>query len=308
MNDLFLSTKNEVLELLNSPLEELVQKAQSVHEKYADKDIQKCELLSIKTGGCAEDCAYCSQSAHYKTCVKVEPLLPLSVVIEKAKEAKANGATRFCMGGAWKYIPRGKDFNRLLEMVFFIASIGLEPCATFGTPTKEQLIALKNAGLISYNHNIDTSRNFYPRIVTTRSYDDRLKNIFLIKEVGIKLCCGVIIGLGENIEDRAAFLVELSRVKPDGVPINMLIPIAGTPLENAKAVLFDDFLRVVTVARILLPKSRITLGAGRHLLSEEEQLKCFRVGANSIFIGEKLLTTDNVSREKDKILLSNFIT
>lgn len=301
-------TVAEVLELLEAPLDELCLKAQSVHRRFADHDVQKCELLSIKTGGCADDCAYCSQSARHRTQVSPEPLMGLEDVIRVAEGAKARGASRLCMGAAWKKVPSGKQFARLLEIIRSVASLGLEVCGTFGSATDEQLGLMKQAGLTSYNHNLDTSRAYYPKIITTRSYDERLSNIRAIRKAGIKLCCGGILGLGETVKDRASLLAELASLQPhpESVPINMLVPVPGTPLEASRPVPFSDFLRVVATARILMPRSRVRLSAGRHLLSHDQQINCFDVGANSIFVGEKLLTTPNVSRESDEALCQKY--
>jgi biotin synthase len=294
-------TRDEVLGLFSLPLEELRQRARQIHERYGAPDVQKCALLSIKTGACPEDCGYCSQSAHFKTQLDAEPLMPVEPVLEKAREAKAAGASRFCMGAAWRNIPEGERFERIVQMVEGVNEIGLEVCCTFGMATESQLRRLKVAGLKAYNHNLDTSREHYAKIITTRSYDDRLETLRNARAAGVQVCCGGILGLGEKVSDRADMLHELCTMNPhpESVPVNLLVPIAGTPLQNAPPVPFDDFLRVVAAARILMPQSRVRLSAGRNLLSEEEQLQCFEVGANSIFFGEKLLTAPNVAVEDD---------
>lgn len=294
-------TVDQVLALLSGPLDDLLGKARILHLKHAGQDIQKCELLSIKTGGCADDCGYCSQSAHHQTCISPEPLMETAPVIEAAKRAKENGASRFCMGASWKRVPSGKQFNRLLDIIRGVAACGIEACGTFGSPTKEQLRAMKEAGLTSYNHNLDTGRDYYPQVVTTRTYNQRLEALKLIRESGIQICCGGILGMGEGLKDRASLLCELASLSPhpESVPINLLVPIQGTPMEDAKPIPFEDFLRMVAVARIMMPSSRLRLSAGRNMLSENEQRQCFEVGANSIFIGEKLLTTPNIPQESD---------
>lgn len=297
--------RTEVLSLLTSPLAELKAHATEIHRAFAAHDVQQCELLSVKTGACPEDCGYCSQSAHVKTHVNIEPLMDHGKVLRIAREAKKRGATRFCLGAAWREIPTDGRFDAVLSMIRCVADIGIEVCCTMGMASEEQLIRMKEAGLHSYNHNLDTSREFYPRVVTTRTYDDRLRTLVAARRAGVSLCCGGILGLGESIEDRAGLLVELARIAPhpESVPINLLVPVENTPLQDALPLPFEDFLRVVATARILMPRSRIRLSAGRNRFSDEEQMECFRVGANSIFVGDKLLTTPNVIFEKDQALL-----
>lgn len=290
---------------MTSPLAVLKAHATEIHREFAAHNVQQCELLSVKTGACPEDCGYCSQSAHVKTHVNIEPLMDHGKVLRIASRAKKRGATRFCLGAAWREIPTDGRFDTVLSMIRSVADIGIEVCCTMGMASEEQLIRMKEAGLHSYNHNLDTSREFYPRVVTTRTYDDRLRTLAAARRAGVSLCCGGILGLGESIDDRAGLLTELARIAPhpESVPINLLVPVENTPLQDALPILFEDFLRVVATARILMPRSRIRLSAGRNRFSDEEQMECFKVGANSIFVGDKLLTTPNVVFEKDQALL-----
>ncbi len=301
-------TADSVLALLTSPWDELKAHAIEVHREYADSDVQQCELLSVKTGGCPEDCGYCSQSAHYKTPVRPEPLLSVETVAEKAKAAKERGATRFCLGAAWRDIPAENDprFSRVLGMIKAVSSEGMEVCCTLGMATEGQLVKMKEAGLTAYNHNLDTSREFYPKIISTRTYDERLDTLKSARKAGVQLCCGGILGMGETERDRADMLATLGQMNPhpESVPINLLVPIDGTPLEEGQGVTFEKFLRTVATARIVMPKSRVRLSAGRNTLTAEQQLQCFEVGANSIFVGEKLLTADNVDLPDDRALLA----
>jgi biotin synthase len=279
-------------DLYHLPFFDLLYQAHSVHRQHhAADDIQRCVLLSIKTGGCPEDCAYCGQSAHYDTGLKREALLSVEQVRAAAQDAAARGAHRFCMGAAWRQAPEGEQFERVLEMVREVKALGLEACATLGMLTASQAVRLKDAGLDAYNHNLDTSREHYSRIISTRTYDDRLET----------LCCGGILGMGETVQDRCQLLDELAAFhpQPESVPINLLVPIKGTPLENAPKVDSIDLVRTVAVARILMPRSRVRLAAGRLSLSREAQLLAFFAGANSIFIGDKLLTTPNSSSIQD---------
>lgn len=298
-------TQAEVYELMKSELPVLLAQARAVHQEHGAKDVQQCVLLSVKTGACPEDCGYCSQSAHYKTQLSPEPLMDVEKVTKAAWEAKQSGATRFCMGAAWRSIPRGPKFNAVVEMVREVAKTGMEVCVTLGMAEEDQLKALKDAGLTAYNHNLDTSREHYSNVVTTRTYDDRLRTLSAARKAGVQVCCGGILGLGESIWDRAGLLTELATMDPhpESVPINLLVPIDGTPLEKASDVPFDEFLRTVATARIVMPKSRVRLSAGRNTLTEEQQLLCFSVGANSIFVGEKLLTTPNVAWEQDRAMM-----
>jgi biotin synthase len=300
-------TRQEVFDLMNLDLETLLAKARAIHQEFGAKDVQQCVLLSVKTGACPEDCKYCSQSAHYKTELSPEPLMDVEKVKSAAWQAKENGATRFCMGAAWRSIPRGPRFNAVLEMVREVSKTGMEVCCTLGMAEEDQLTALKEAGLTAYNHNLDTSREHYSTVITSRTYDDRLRTLAAARKAGVQVCCGGILGMGETLWDRAGLLTELSTMNPhpESVPINLLVPIEGTPMESAKSVPFDEFLRTVATARIVMPKSRVRLSAGRNELTDEQQLQCFSVGANSIFVGEKLLTTPNVDWERDRAMMTS---
>lgn len=297
-------TAEETLDLLSGPLEPLLTRARTAHAKYAAPDIQRCVLLSVKTGGCPEDCGYCSQSAHYKTPIESEPLLNAEGVLSQAREAKKSGASRFCMGAAWRDVPKGSRFENILTMIRGVSDLGMEVCCTLGMATEKELSRMKEAGLTAYNHNLDTSRDYYPKIATTRTYDDRLETLRAARKAGVQLCAGGILGLGESPLDRASLLAQLASFNPhpESVPINLLVPIQGTPLENQPPVPFEEFLRTLATARILMPRSRVRLSAGRNLLTQDQQMACFSVGANSIFSGEQLLTTPNVPAEKDKQL------
>ncbi len=295
------------LDLYRLPIFDLLFEAHSVHRKFhTAADIQRCVLLSIKTGGCPEDCSYCGQSAHYKTGVEREALVSIERVREAAEAAKRRGAQRFCMGAAWRQAPDGESFTRVLQMIREVKALGLEACATLGMLTAEQASALKDAGLDAYNHNLDTSREFYPSIVTTRTYDERLATIRAARRAGLTICSGGILGLGETPEDRCAMLEELAALdpQPESVPINLLMPMPGTPLANAEPVASLDLIRTIAVARLLMPKSRVRLAAGRVRLSTEAQLMAFFAGANSIFIGDKLLTAPNPSAADDEPVLA----
>ncbi|MGB7186301.1 MAG: biotin synthase BioB, partial [Candidatus Acidiferrales bacterium] len=269
--------------------------------------VQLCRLLSIKTGACPEDCAYCSQSAHYKTGVARQKLMDSADVLESAKRAKADGATRFCMGAAWRDVPEGKEFDSVLEMVRGVAALNLEVCCTLGMLTDTQASRLKQAGLTAYNHNLDTSPEFYGHIITTRVYEDRLQTIARVRKAGITVCCGGILGLGESEEDRIGLLHQLAILDPhpESVPINVLARIEGTPLAGAPELDPMVMVRAIATARILMPASRVRLSGGRHKLSREAIALCFLAGANSIFTGEKLLTTPNPSIDQDKALLDD---
>lgn len=295
------------LRLYRLPLFDLLFEAHSVHRKFhAPSEIQRCFLLSIKTGGCPEDCTYCGQSAHYKTGLKREALLSVDEVREAARAAKERGAERFCMGAAWRQAPQGEQFERVLDMVREVKATGMEACVTLGMLTPDQANALKEAGLDAYNHNLDTSREYYPNIITTRTYDDRLATIRAVREAGITVCSGGILGLGESDEDRCRMLIELAALdpQPESVPINLLMPMKGTPLENAPPVSSIDLIRTIAVARLLMPASRVRLSAGRIHLSQEAQLMAFFAGANSIFIGDKLLTAPNPAAAQDEPVLA----
>ncbi|MBX9677705.1 MAG: biotin synthase BioB [Gemmataceae bacterium] len=284
------------------PLPELLYQAQTVHREHLDQaDIQRCALLSIKTGGCAEDCGYCSQSAHFKTSVKPSPLMEVQEVREKATRAKELGATRFCMGTAWREPKDGPGFDNILEMVKTVRGLGMEACVTLGMLSESQAERLKEAGLTAYNHNLDTSRRHYPNVVTTRSYDDRIKTLQHVQKAGIQVCCGGIIGMGESEEDRLMMLAELLALEtpPESVPINTLVPIEGTPMADLPPVDSIQLVRLIAVARIAFPKSRVRLSAGRDRMSKELQVLCFLAGANSIFFGDKLLTAPNPEATED---------
>jgi len=267
------------------------------------REVQQCTLLSIKTGGCSEDCAYCPQSSRYDTGVKGQKLMNKDVVIESAKKAKEAGSTRFCMGAAWRdTVGRKTNFNQILDYVKEIRGLGMEVCCTLGMLEKQQAEDLKKAGLTAYNHNLDTSREFYPSIITTRSYDERLKTLEFVREAGISVCSGGIIGLGEQVEDRVGLLHTLATLPehPESVPINALLAVKGTPLENQKPVEIWEMIRMIATARIVMPKAMVRLSAGRVRFSLPEQALCFLAGANSIFTGEKLLTTPNNDFDADQ--------
>ncbi|HYL61102.1 MAG TPA: biotin synthase BioB [Candidatus Methylomirabilis sp.] len=300
-------TRQRIRQIYDLPIPELIFQAQSVHREFHNSgEVQLCRLLSIKTGGCPEDCAYCSQSAHYKTGVVRQELLDSSVVLQSAERAREEGATRFCMGAAWRQAPEGKEFERVLEMVRAVSALGLEVCCTLGMLTEEQACQLKSAGLTAYNHNLDTSPEFYGTIITTRVYEDRLKTIAHVRTAGITVCCGGILGLGESKEDRIGLLHQLSNLNPhpESVPINMLVRARGTPLWGVAPLDPLEMVRTIAAARILMPKSRVRLAAGRRELSREAVTLCFLAGANSIFTGEKLLTTPNPATNEDARLLN----
>ncbi|HVZ25225.1 MAG TPA: biotin synthase BioB [Sediminibacterium sp.] len=300
-------TKEEISQLYHTPLLELIYRAASIHRKYQDTaEVQVCTLLSIKTGGCSEDCAYCPQAARYNTGVEVQALMQPETVLAYAQKAKAAGSTRFCMGAAWREVRDNRDFDRVLEMVKGVNALGLEVCCTLGMLTPEQAQKLADAGLYAYNHNLDTSREHYGEIISTRTYQDRLDTLENVRKAGVSVCCGGIIGLGETHEDRIGMLYTLSNLPehPESVPINALVPIAGTPLQNQQKVDVWDMIRMIATARILMPKAMVRLSAGRTDMSIAEQALCFMAGANSIFAGEKLLTTPNPSFEEDAAMFS----
>ena len=299
-------TRDEIRSVFNLPLPELIFRAQLAHREFhKPEEVQLCRLLSIKTGACPEDCAYCSQSAHYKTPVARQKLMDPADVLASAQRAKADGATRFCMGAAWRDIPEGKEFDAVLEMVRSVAALDLEVCCTLGMLTDSQAARLKHAGLTAYNHNLDTSPEFYSHIITTRVDEDRLATIARVRKAGITVCCGGILGLGESDEDRIGLLHQLATLNPhpESVPINVLARVDGTPLANTPELDPMIMVRAIATARILMPASRVRLSGGRHKLSREAIALCFLAGANSIFTGEKLLTTPNPSIDKDKALL-----
>ena len=301
-------TRQEIRRIYELPFPELMFQAQATHREFhRPEEIQLCRLLSIKTGGCPEDCAYCSQSAHYKTDVARQELMNYADVLAAANRAKAEGATRFCMGAAWRQIPEGKDFERVLEMVRGVAALEMEVCCTLGMLTELQALRLKEAGLSAYNHNLDTSPEFYSEIISTRLYDDRLRTIAHVRKAGITVCCGGILGMGETDEDRIGLLHQLVSLEPhpESVPINMLVPSTGTPLGNAPELDRLIMVRTIATARILMPASRVRLAAGRRQMSPESVALCFLAGANSIFTGEKLLTAPNPAADDDQKLLEN---
>ncbi len=289
-------TLAQAREIHDRNLSDLIYEAQGVHrQNHPPGEVQLCSLLSIKTGACPEDCAYCPQSAHYDVGLENEALLPVDEVVAAAKAAKEAGASRFCMGAAWREVRDGEDFDSVLDMVRGVSDLGMESCVTLGMVTAEQAQRLKKAGLKAYNHNLDTSREFYSEIITTRTYDERLDTLANVRRAGIDVCCGGIIGMGETIEDRCAMLVELANLPqhPQSVPINALVAVKGTPLGDQAPVEPLDFVRMIATARIMMPASVVRLSAGRRGMSEEAQMLCFLAGANSIFLGEKLLTTAN---------------
>jgi biotin synthase len=292
--------------LYHRPLLDLVHAAQEVHRKYHNPDeVQLCRLLSIKTGGCPEDCAYCPQSAYYRSGVEPQSLMNVSDVRLTAEKARDEGATRFCMGAAWREVRDGQEFETVLEMVRSVASLGMEVCCTLGMLTGEQAKRLAAAGLTAYNHNLDTSPEFYGQVITTRQYEDRLRTIECVRQAGISVCCGGIIGMGESDEDRVGLLYQLvsMRPHPESVPINMLVRVEGTPLGDQAPVDSFTMVRMIAAARILMPSSRVRLSAGRRSLTREATALCFLAGANSIFVGEKLLTTPNPERDEDDQML-----
>ncbi len=300
-------TVEEITAIYNQPFLDLVYEAQTVHRQYFKAgEVQRSTLLSIKTGACPEDCAYCPQSAHYKTGIEKESLLPLEAVLEKAQEAKEEGSTRFCMGAAWREVKDGPDFENVLEMVRGVAKLDMEVCCTLGMLTEEQAHRLSEVGLTAYNHNLDTSPEFYGDIITTRTYADRLHTLENVRKAGIQVCCGGIVGLGESPQDRIRLLQMLANQAPhpESVPINKLVPVPGTPLSHQKEIETLEFIRTIATARILMPKSFVRLSAGRTSLSDEAQALAFMAGANSIFAGEKLLTTPNPEWDQDSRLFS----
>ena len=297
--------KGEILEILNMPLIDLMWESQIIHRQFNEYRVQLASLYSVKTGGCEEDCSYCSQSIYSASQIKSHPQFDVESVLKRAKIAKKEGADRFCMGWAWREIRDGKSFNSMLAMVKGVRGMGMEACVTAGMLTEKQALKLADAGLTAYNHNLDTSPEYYKNIITTRTYQDRLDTIQRVRNAGINVCCGGIIGLGENIDDRASLLEVLSNMNPhpESVPINSLVSIEGTGLEDRKEVDSIEMIRMIATARILMPKSKIRLSAGREKLSKEAQILCFQCGANSIFYGDELLTTSNPSFESDRKLL-----
>ena len=301
-------TRGEIRNFYELPFPDLIFQAQLAHRAFhKPEEVQLCRLLSIKTGGCPEDCAYCPQSAHYETGLDRQPLIAHEDVERAARRAKQEGATRFCMGAAWRQVPQGREFEEVLKMVRAVAELNLEVCCTLGMLTEEQALRLKEAGLTAYNHNLDTSPEFYGSVITTRTYEDRLETIGRVRKAGITVCCGGILGMGESDEDRVSLLEQLAHLDPhpESVPINMLVANAGTPLADAEELDPLTMVRTIATARILMPQSRVRLAAGRRQMSQEAVALCFLAGANSIFTGEKLLTTPNPAANADHQMLAN---
>jgi biotin synthase len=303
-------TVEEVREVYESPLLDLVFRGATAHRQYFNpREVQQCTLLSIKTGGCPEDCKYCSQSSKYETAVKAEQLMKHDEVMAAARAASEAGSTRFCMGAAWRGVSQvgPRQFGRVLDMVSEIRGMGMEVCATLGMLNKEQATQLREAGLTAYNHNLDTSREFYPKVITSRVYDDRLETLKNVRAAGISVCCGGIIGLGEDHTDRVSLLHTLATLPehPESVPVNALVSNEGTPLERAEPLPVFDLCRMIASARVIMPGSMVRLSAGRVSLSPAEQALCFMAGANSIFTGDKLLTTPNPEFSEDKAMFDS---
>jgi biotin synthase len=295
----------KVESLYEQPFLELLFQAQAVHRaNFRNDEIELCSLLSVKTGACPEDCAYCPQSGHYQTEVKREKLMDLKDVITQAKAAKEGGATRFCMGAAWKRPPK-KELPKVMAMIEAVKSLGLETCVTLGSLDEEEAQQLKAAGLDFYNHNLDTSPTYYTKIITTRTYEERLETLKQVQQVGIKVCCGGIVGMGESRRDRIDLLLQLATLPepPKSVPINRLIPFQGTPLELSQPIDNIEFIRTIAIARLLMPASIVRLSAGRIAMSEEMQILCFMAGANSMWLGDKLLVAQNPERNQDMAML-----
>ena len=299
-------TRDEAQAIHDMPLMDLLFRAQTVHRRSFDANrVQMSRLLSIKTGGCAEDCGYCSQSAHYESGLKATKLMELGRVLAEARQAKATGATRYCMGAAWRE-PKDRDMDTILAMIEGVKAMGMETCMTLGMLSDQQVVRLRDAGLDYYNHNVDTSERFYPEVIKTRTYAERLDTLERVRAAGMKVCSGGIMGMGEETADRVDMLVTLANLSehPESVPINMLIAIPGTPLENTDKIDPIAFVRVIATARILMPKSMVRLSAGRSEMSDEMQAMCFFAGANSIFCGDVLLTAENPGEDKDAILFT----
>ncbi|MEY2701278.1 MAG: biotin synthase BioB [Pseudomonadota bacterium] len=299
-------TLHEVEALLSRPFNDLLYAAQQVHREHFDpNEVQVSSLLSIKTGACSEDCAYCPQSAHHNTGLERQGLMPLESVLEAASRAKAEGASRFCMGAAWRS-PNDQEIEHVASMIAGVRQLGLETCVTLGMLSDHQALRLRDAGLDYYNHNLDTSESFYSEIISTRTYQDRLDTLDRVRDAGIHVCSGGIVGMGETLSDRAGLLVQLANLPrhPESVPINMLVQVEGTPLSGTEALDPIDFVRMIAAARIMMPASRVRLSAGRTDMSDSLQALCFLAGANSIFYGEKLLTTDNPAANRDKALFA----
>jgi biotin synthase len=295
-------TREEISEIYNRPLLALALEAGNMHRKHHTMgEVQVSSLLSIKTGGCTEDCGYCSQAARYHTGIEVQSLMKLEDVVARAEKAKAGGASRFCMGAAWREVRNNRDFDRVIDMVRAVNGLNMEVCCTLGMLTEEQAQKLADAGLYAYNHNIDTSEEHYSDVISTRTYQDRLDTIGNVRKAGMTVCSGGIIGLGETDDDRVGMLLTLANMPqhPESVPINALVPVKGTPMENNRRVSFDEMVRMVATARIVMPKSAVRLSAGRMEMNLAEQSMCFLAGANSIFAGDTLLTTPNPDFKSD---------
>ncbi len=298
-------SQEEISQFYHLPFMELVYQAATIHRQHHDpQEVQVCTLLSIKTGGCPEDCAYCPQAARYHTHVKAHKLLDMNDVMQKATQAQEAGSTRFCMGAAWREVRDNRDFDKVLDMVKGVSALGMEVCCTLGMLTDEQALKLKKAGLYAYNHNLDTSEEHYEDIISTRTYQDRLDTLENVRNNKISVCSGGIIGMGETVEDRIGLLHTLANLpeQPESVPVNALVPVPGTPLEQQPKVPVWDMVRMIATARIIMPKAMVRLSAGRVRMSFEEQALCFMAGANSIFSGEQLLTTPNPEEHADKAL------
>lgn len=296
-------TRQEIAAIYHTPLMELIYQAATVHRQHHKPNaVQQCTLLSIKTGGCPEDCSYCPQSSHYSTGVKAEPLLNLDAVVTAAKLAKEGGSTRFCMGAAWREVNDNSQFDRVLEMVRQVSALDMEVCVTLGMLSAEQASKLKAAGLTAYNHNLDTGEGYYDQIITTRTYKDRLNTLANVRAAGLNVCCGGILGMGESADDRIDLIHTLCTLPehPESVPINALVAVEGTPLADQAEVEIWQMVRMVATARIAMPQARVRLSAGRLQMSHAEQALCFLAGANSIFTGEKLLTTGNCDFDEDR--------
>ncbi len=298
-------TRAEIAAIYNSPVLELIYQAATVHRQHHDpQEVQVCTLLSVKTGGCPEDCAYCPQAARYHTAVKVHKLMDVSEVLDAATRARDAGSSRFCMGAAWREVRDNSDFDKVLAMVKGVNAIGLEVCCTLGMLTDSQAQKLKDAGLYAYNHNLDTSEEFYGDIISTRTYDDRLDTLAHVRQAGISVCSGGIIGMGESHGDRIGMLHTLATLPehPESVPVNALVPVEGTPLADQERVSVWEMIRMIATARILMPNAMVRLSAGRVRMNVEEQALCFLAGANSIFAGDKLLTTPNPDVDQDQAM------
>jgi biotin synthase len=301
-------TLDDVAAIYRTPVLELIFRAAEVHRAHHDPSaVQVCVLQSIKTGGCPEDCGYCPQAARYHTSVEAEPLMDVEAVLGAARRAKDSGASRFCMGAAWREVKDNRQFDRVLEMIRGVKDLGLEACATLGMVTEDQARRMKEAGLDAYNHNLDTSEEYYDRIIRTRTYADRLDTLANVRKAGITVCCGGIVGMGESDDDRIALLHTLASLPepPESVPINALVAVEGTPLAERPNVSIWDMVRTIATARILMPTSMVRLSAGRLGMTESDQALCFLAGANSIFAGDKLLTTPNPGVDRDQMLFDN---